>query len=268
MDGVVTYAKSIGCKVTVDDAQGSVNQAASDITNLVQSGATAIAVSVFPSSALASGIASAAAKGVPVANWGGGLATGVPIAADVGLGDGIAKRVVADMGGKGALLDLGYRPGLPCQEREKSLLAAVKGTSINVTQQQITIPGQVTSANAATTAWAAAHPAGSGPLAVWACFDDPATGAAAALRSLGRTDVKVYGLNGTAAALALVKSGGITATAWVDGTDQGVELGKLLQQAGKEGKAFKPILIGGKTVIVDKSNVVSFLAAHPALATK
>ena len=179
----------------------------------------------------------------------------------------MAQRVVQDLGGKGSLLALEYAPGLPCQERAKDLLAAVKGTKIQLTQEQITIPGQVTSADAATTAWANAHPPGSGPLAVWACFDDPATGAAAALRSLGRTDVKVYGLNGTAAAMALVKSGGMTATTWVDGTDQGVELGKLLQQAVKEGKSFKPILIGGKTIIVDKSNVGSFLVAHPQLAT-
>ncbi|MDX6585627.1 MAG: ribose transport system substrate-binding protein [Solirubrobacterales bacterium] len=265
-DGTAQYAKSIGCKATIVDAQGSVDKANSAITNLAVSGATAIAIGVFPTSALKAGVAAARAKKIPVASWGGGVGPGVSFAASIGQGAGISKRLVRDLGGRGSVLDLGYRPGLPCQQRETAFLAAVKGTRIKVTKQQITIPGQVTSAQQATLAWAASHPAGKEPLAVWACFDDPASGAVAALRSLGRTDVKVYGINGTSTAIALIKAGQMTATTWIDGKDQGIRLGKLLWKAAKEGPPAKPVTIGAKTIIVDKANVDAFLKAHPGLA--
>ncbi|MEA2537781.1 MAG: ribose transport system substrate-binding protein [Chloroflexota bacterium] len=265
-EGIAKYATDQGWKVIDVDAQGSVDQANAAITNLVTAGASVIYASVFPNDALQGGIAAAKAANIPVANWGGGLGDGVPIAADVGLGDAIAARVVADMGGEGELLALGYRPGLPCQRRETSLLNAVKGTNIKVTQQQITIPGQVDSALQATLGWAAAHPEGSAPkLAVWSCFDDPASGAVAALRQLSRKDVLTYGINGTPDAIALIKAGELTATLWIDGYAQGQELGKLLSEALEKGSAFTPIEIGGKTTVVDKANVDQFLAEHPEL---
>ncbi len=266
-EGIADYATEQGWEVIDVDAQGSVDQANSAIENLVTAGADVIYASVFPNDALQGGITAAKAAGVPVANWGGGLGDGVPVAADVGLGDAIADRVVADMGGEGELLALGYRPGLPCQRRETSLLDAVEGTDINVTQQQITIPGQVDSALAATLGWAAAHPVGSASkLAVWSCFDDPASGAVAALRQLGRTDVLTYGLNGTPAALALIEAGELTATLWIDGYAQGQELGRLLSQVLEQGDAFVPIEIGGDTTVVDAANLEAFLAEHPELA--
>jgi ABC-type sugar transport system substrate-binding protein len=268
-EGIAKYATDQGWKVIDVDAQGSVDQANAAITNLVTAGASVIYASVFPNDALQGGISAARAAGIPVANWGGGLGDGVPVAADVGLGDAIAARVVADMGGEGELLALGYRPGLPCQRRETSLLDAVKGTNIKVTQQQITIPGQVDSALQATLGWAAAHPEGSATkLAVWSCFDDPASGAVAALRQLSRTDVLTYGINGTPDAIALIKAGELTATLWIDGYAQGQELGKLLSEVLEKGSAFTPIEIGGKTTVLDKTNVDQFLADHPELVKK
>lgn len=267
--GTAQYAQDHGWKVIDVDAQGSVDQMNSAITNFVTAGADVIYAGVFPTDALQGGIATAIEAGVPVANWGGGLGTGVSIAADIGpvMGDPIAERVVSDMGGEGAILVLGYRPGLPCQGRETSLLSALDGTNIEVTQQQITIPGQVDSALQATLGWAAAHPVGSASkLAVWSCFDDPASGAVAALRQLERSDILTYGINGTADAVALIQAGELTATVWIDGFAQGQELARLLAQAVDEGSAFEPIEIGGTTIIVDASNVAQFLVDHPELA--
>ncbi|WP_330174291.1 sugar ABC transporter substrate-binding protein [Streptomyces sp. NBC_01498] len=264
LDAIAAAGKSKGWKVTEVDANGSVDAANTALTNLATKGVDAIAISVFPTEALASGVASARSAGIPVANWGGGLGTGVPIAADVSIGGPMAQRVVDDLGGEGALLALGYRPGLPCQRREKALEEAVAKTDITVDAQQITIPGQVESADKATQAWAQAHPKG-GKLAVWACFDDPATGAAAALQQLGRTDVKAYGLNGTAEALSLVKAGKLTATEWIDGPSQGREIAELLEKFWAAPDDFEPVEIDGDYKIVDKSNVDDFLAEHPEL---
>jgi len=268
LNAIGDYGTAHGWTIIKVDSNGSVDAANTAITNLAAKGVDGIAVSVFPTTALATGIAAAKAAGIPVANWGGGLGDGVPIAADVSIGDPMAARVVQDLGGKGALLALGYKPGLPCQRREASLDAAVKPTSINLTSQQITIPGQVESADQATLAWANAHPAGSGPYAVWACFDDPATGAVAALKQLGRTDVKTYGLNGTAAALALIKAGDLTATEYIDGPKQGTQIAGLFEQYWANPSGFKPVELGGDSQVIDKTNVDAFLAKHPELATK
>ncbi|MEW1779481.1 sugar ABC transporter substrate-binding protein [Streptomyces sp. NPDC086777] len=264
LDAIAAYGKSKGWKITEVDANGSVDSANTALTNLATKGVDAIAISVFPTEALASGVASAQSAGIPVANWGGGLGPGVPIAADVSVGEPMAKRVVDDLGGKGALLALGYRPGLPCQRREKALDDAVKKTDIKLDAQQVTIPGQVESADKATQAWAQAHPKG-GKLAVWSCFDDPATGAVAALQQLGRSDVRTYGLNGTAEALSLVKAGKLTATEWIDGPSQGREIAKLMEKYWAAPKDFKPVEIDGNYKIIDKSNVDGFLADHPEL---
>jgi ribose transport system substrate-binding protein len=264
LDAIAAHGKSKGWTITEVDANGSVDSANTALTNLATKGVDAIAISVFPTAALASGVASAQAAGIPVANWGGGLGQGVPIAADVAIGAPMAERVVKDLEGKGALLALGYRPGLPCQRREKALEEAVAKTDIQLDAQQITIPGQVESADKATQAWAQAHPQGE-KLAVWACFDDPATGAVAALQQLGRTDVHTYGLNGTAEALSLIKAGKLTATQWIDGPSQGREIAQLLEKYWTAPKDFKPVEIDGDYEIIDKSNVDSFLADHPEL---
>ncbi|MBB5136721.1 ABC-type sugar transport system substrate-binding protein [Thermocatellispora tengchongensis] len=265
LDAIAAYGKSKGWTITEVDANGSVDSANTALTNLATKGVDAIATSVFPTDALATGVASAQAAGIPVANWGGGLGPGVPIAADVAIGAPMAERVVNDLGGEGALLALGYRPGLPCQRREKALEEAVAKTGIQMDAQQITIPGQVESAYKATQAWAQARPRG-GRLAVWSCFDDPATGAVAALQQLGRTDVRTYGLNGTAEALALVKAGKLTATQWIDGPSQGREIARLLEKYWAAPKDFKPVEIDGDYKIIDKTNVDGFLADHPELS--
>lgn len=266
LDAIAAYGESKGWTITEVDANGSVDAANTALTNLATKGVDAIATSVFPTAALASGVASAQAAGIPVANWGGGLGQGVPIAADVAIGAPMAERVVKDLEGRGALLALGYRPGLPCQRREKALEEAVAKTDIQLDARQITIPGQVEAADKATQAWAQAHPAG-GKLAVWACFDDPATGAVAALQQLGRTDVHTYGLNGTAEALSLVKAGKLTATQWIDGPAQGREIARLLEKYWAAPEDFEPVEIDGDYQIIDGSNVDSFLADHPELRT-
>ncbi|MFE9104200.1 sugar ABC transporter substrate-binding protein [Actinomadura geliboluensis] len=265
LQGAADYAESKGWKTITVDAKGSVDGANTAMENLVTRGVDAMVVSVFPSSALGAGVAAARQADVPVANWGGGRADGVPFAADTALGDELAERVVKDMGGEGELLALGYRPGLPCQNREKSLDEAVKGTGIKVTRQQITIPGAVTSASEATLGWLASHPEGGGPLAVWACFDDPAVGAVSALRQSGRDDVLSYGLNGTAPALELVKDGELTATLWIDGPGQGAELAKRLMADLDASGPADPAEIGGTTQVIDKDGVNEFLKQHPEI---
>jgi len=264
LEGGAEYAKKHGWEVKTIDAHGSVDEMNAAMTNLVTTGVDAIMVTVFPSEALASGIASARDAGVPVASWGGGIADGVQFAADVWL-DESTSQMISDLRGEGDILTLGYRPGLPCQGREDGLDKLLADTSITQTKQQITVPGQVESAQAATSAWAAAHPAGQ-PLAVWACFDDPVVGAVAALRDLGRDDVRTYSINGTSAAIDLVQSGELTATTWYNSPKQGEDLMKLLIAHVEDPSSVEaPQTIGGEVVLINSDNVEEFLAGNPTL---
>ena len=77
-------------------------------------------------------------------------------------------------------------------------------------------------------------------LAIWGCWDDPAIGAIGSLRQQGRTDVKVYGINGNAQALENIKNGHMTATAWQDSYTEGYNMVKMLEDIKKAGAAWKP----------------------------
>ena len=91
-----------------------------------------------------------------------------------------------------------------------------KNPDIKVSKNEVRIPGYFEDGAQYANAWLASHPAGQENLAIWGCWDDPAIGAIGALRSQGRDDVEVYGINGNAQALENIKNGHMTATAWQD----------------------------------------------------
>lgn len=214
----VKHAEAKGWEVSTVDPQGSVDKAISAMNDYVQKDVDAIVTAVFPSDSLTAGVRAATAAGIPVISIVGGTADGVPISADAGAPNAAeqAELLVKDLGGTGEVLVLGYSSGLPCQGREERLMEAIEGTDIDVTRNEVPIPGQVEGGTRFTQAWLAKHPSDSEPLAVWGCFDDPALGAVSALKQAGRDDVFVYGINGTPAALRAVEAGDLRATAFVD----------------------------------------------------
>jgi ribose transport system substrate-binding protein len=109
----------------------------------------------------------------------------------------------------------------------------------------------------------AAHPAGSGSLAIWGCWDGPAVGAISSLQQNHRTDVKVYGQNGQADAINNVKSGTMAATDWENSSAEGVQLVDTIGQINSAGSNWKPKIINVPGVLVNSSSVSSFLKQHP-----
>jgi ribose transport system substrate-binding protein len=234
--GATKAAEARGWKVQVVDAQGSADQANAAMKNLLQSGSDAILDLVFPVTSLQSGLQAAIDAKVPVATWGGGLGEGV--VAQTGAGGPFAKLVgdqlVKDMGGKGSLLMLTYHTGLVCREREQVLDDILKqNPDIKVQKNEVPIPGQVQAGSQYASAWLASHPADSEKLAIWGCWEDPALGAASALRQQGRTDVLTYGENGGPEAINAIKEGQFTATAWEDSEKEGEMLVDTLDEAMK-----------------------------------
>ena len=264
--GAQKEAAALGWDVSVVDAQGSADRANAAIQNLVQRGAGAVIDMVFPVSSIGAGLAAAHEKNVPVATWGGGLGNGVVATNGSGgpLADPIIRMLVTDMGGKGDLLALTYHTGEVCRQREEVMDQILKDhPDIHVTKNEVRIPGYFQDGAQYAGAWLAAHPAGSGNLAIWGCWDDPAIGAISQLRSQGRDDVKVYGENGNAQAIENIRGGFMTATAWQDSFTEGQVMVKTLKEVLDQGASWQPKAVEVPAVVVTKTTVDQFVKDHP-----
>ena len=264
--GARAEAAAKGWEVSVIDAQGNADQANAAMQNLVQRRAHAILALVFPVSSLGSGLAATRAASIPVATWGGGLGGGVVATNGSGgpLATPIIHMIAQDLGGHGALLELTYHTGEVCRQREQvadSILAKTPG--ITVVKNEVRIPGYFQDGAQYATAWLASHPQGSGKLAIWGCWDDPAIGAISALRQQARTDVQVYGENGNAQAIDAIQHGRMTATAWQDSGREGARLVDALDDAIHAGAAWQPKAVEVPPVVVTRASVASFIKEHP-----
>ncbi len=266
IQGATAAAEELGWEVSVIDAAGNADQANAAIQNFAGLGATAIIDMVFPYSSIGAGLAAAEQAGIPVVTWGGGL--GGTVAATNGSGGPMAEPVIRQMLDAmpegGSILALTYRTGEVCRNREAVLddmLAA--RDDVEVTKNEVRIPGFFEDGAQYANAWLAAHPPGSGALAIWGCWDDPAIGAIGTLRQQGRDDVMVYGVNGNAQALENIRGGHMDATAWQDSYTEGYEMVRLLPAILEAGDAWEPRAQEVPAVLVNADNVEAFLAEHP-----
>jgi ribose transport system substrate-binding protein len=264
--GAQKEAAAKGWTVSVIDAAGSADQANAAIQNLVQRKAGAIIDLVFPATSLGAGLAAARSAGIPVATWGGGLGNG--IVATNGSGGPLAIPIITAaaeyLGPNGSLLALTYHTGEVCRQREEvmdGILAKTPG--IKVTKNEVRIPGYFQDGAQYATAWLAAHPASAGKLAIWGCWDDPAIGAISALRQQMRTDVKVYGENGNAQAIAAIQKGFMAATAWQNSEQEGVTLVDTVADAIAAGNSWQPKAVEVPPVVVTSATVADFIKEHP-----
>jgi ribose transport system substrate-binding protein len=265
LNAYVDYAEDQGWSVSSVDSQGAPDKAISGISNYVQKDVDLILIGVFPSNTLAAGVRQAEAAGIPVVSVGGGTAEGVQASLDFGRSnaEGTSNLLIDDLGGEGEVLLLGYKSGLPCVGREEEFVDQIESTSIEVTRQEVPIPGQVEASTEFTRAWLATHPTGTGKLAIWGCFGDPALGAIAALREAGRTDVLVYGHDGTPAAIEAVRSGDLRATSFFDPAAEGGTLGELTPQLIEAGVEADPRDLAPTMHLVTPDNVAEFLEEFP-----
>jgi ribose transport system substrate-binding protein len=266
IQGAKKAADELGYEVNVVDAAGSADQANAAIQNFAQLGVYAIIDMVFPFSSIGAGLDAAKGAGIPVVTWGGGL--GGSVAATNGSGGPMVLPVddlmLKDMGGKGAILALTYHTGEVCRNREVEFDKAVAAyPDIKVTKNEVRIPGYFEDGAQYANAWLAGNPAGSGNLAIWGCWDDPAIGAIGSLRAQGRDDVKVYGVNGNAQALENIKNGYMTATAWQDSFTEGYNMVKMLKEIKDAGASWQPKAVEVPAVLVTKDTVEGFLKEHP-----
>lgn len=268
--GATEQAKAAGWDVTVTDTQGSPDKANAAMTSFsTTQKVDAILVCAFASSSIGAGLNSARNAKIPVVSWGGELADGiVATTSALKVGQDSADAMLKDFGNTGKVLALTYHTGVLCLYRGKAFEQAMKqNPGIQVTSNEVAIPGQVQDGTKFTSAWLASHPKGSGPLAIWGSWDEPGMGAIAALKQAGRTDVKVYAINGAPNALQAVKDGTMTQIIWQDGFTEGKSLFDGAKGSIDAGSSWQAKTIDVPGVLVDKSTIDQFLKDHPDALT-
>ena len=264
--GLEDGAEQYGYEVSVLDADGSTDKANSAFANFVSRGADVIVDMVFPATSIATGLKSAEDAGIPVVTWGSGMADGVwytngsggPTATDV------IKKMIEDIDGEGELLALTYHEGQVARDREAILDELLADyPDIEVTKNEVNIPGTLQNAMEYANAWLASRPADGTNYAVWGSWDDPALGAISTLKQMGRTDVKVYGQNGNADALQAILDGTMTATSWQSGYDEGIAAMEAIHEILEKGEEFEKTEEVVPVVVVTADNIEKFIEEHP-----
>lgn len=269
ISGAKEVAQQKGWQVQVVDADGSAEKANTAMKNFVQQDAGAIIDMVFPVTSIGAGLASTKQANIPVATWGGGIDDGVVATTGAGgpLAVPIVEMMVEKMNGKGSILALTYRSGLVCREREEVFDEIMsRNPDIKISKNEVGIPGFYQDGAQYATAWLSSHPANSGNLAIWGCWDDPALGAISGLKQRNRGSVGVYGQNGNQDAINAVKSGSMTATNWQNSTEEGRRLVNTIDEAIKAGEDWKPKNVKVPGIVVDSDNIDKFLEEHPKAA--
>jgi ribose transport system substrate-binding protein len=268
LNAYVDYAEGQDWEVSAVDSQGAPDKAISGIENYVQKNVDLIVVGIFPSDALAAGVRQAEAAGIPVVSVGGGTSDGVQASLDFGRSNAedTSRQLIDDLGGQGEVLVLGYQQGLPCLGREEEFMAQVEATDIQITREEVPIPGAVEAGTQFTQAWLATRAKGEGPLAIWGCFGDPALGAIAALKQANRSDVLVYGHDGSPAAIQAVKSGDLRATSFFDPAAEGGSLGELTPQFIEDGVDAEAQELSPTMHLVTPDSINDFLEQFPEAA--
>lgn len=266
IEGATEAAEAEGWKVEVVDAAGNADQANTAIQNFVNKDAGMIFNLVFPASSLGAGLNAASQANIPVATWGGGEGKGITVVTGDGapFAEPATQAMIDALAGSGDVLALTYRTGQVCRDREALFdeMMADQAPDVSITKNEVNIPGFLQDGARYANAWLAAHPAGSGNLAIWGCWEDPTLGAISSLKQQGRTDVLTYGINGSSTAIKAVQDGTLTATVFEDARAEGKTMFTETLAAIKSGD-FTSRTVDVPGILVTADTIDAFLKEHP-----
>jgi len=199
--------------VTTIDTQGDFAALASRIEDMVAANVDAIVlVSVDPNQ-VATQIRSAFNAGIPVFGCDSGFIEGMVLNAtsdNFAMGEQITSHLFNDlMGGEGTVIALTHRPHPGVVRRSEAfddLLNANPNITL-ITEQHVDVPNPIENARQIVENLLLANPEEGSVTAIWAAWDEPAIGAAQALRDAGREEVIVTGVDGNSQAVALIQEG-------------------------------------------------------------
>lgn len=199
--------------VTVVDTKGDFTQLASRIEDVVSSKADAmILVSTDPNQVKTQLQAAFDAK-IPVFGCDSGYIDGMMVNAtsdNYAMGEMMAKYLFEDlMGKKGTVIALTHRPHPGVAKRCEAFDKLIKNyPDIKlITEQHIAVPGPIENSRKTMENLILSNSAKGSITAVWAAWDEPAIGAAQALKDAGRSEVIVTGVDGNSQATQMIKQG-------------------------------------------------------------
>jgi ribose transport system substrate-binding protein len=273
---VQEQAKALGWDVSYAAAQpaGDIANANLLMQTMLTNGATVLMTMAFDANTLSTGMAAAIAANVPVfAMSAGTLAPGVMWASNVGYIPAMGKLIEKDLRNKegkvkAEILNLTYLQATPGQGRNKLIQeVAERNPGIRLTNKAVAIPGAVNSGRDSTVAWLARNPPKKGiQLAIYAVFDQPASGAVIALKQAKRKDVKIYSYDATLEGLAMITAG------YIFGNVQNGRLAQATQainavKANLAGTLTAPILVPAAYFIVTPKNISKYASDFPSAFT-
>ncbi|MGI5274104.1 sugar ABC transporter substrate-binding protein [Nonomuraea sp. CA-218870] len=262
--------KEIGWETTEINSDGDPAKAISAMQNLVQSGVNAIIVQTYTPDQLAAGLAAAKAADIPVFSTAGGLAGGgeagaVELVAAANVNDKVIEAIKDKP--KVELLQLRYTPGAPCRSRAEDLDAKLSGLSnVNVTRQEVKIPGGEQSAQEATAAWLQAHPDdGQTTFVIWPCFSEAAIGAVSAEKQAGRGPYELYTWDISKPAIQAIKDGYATGVLWIQVDKAGEQIVEMIKEWRDAGGSWQTKNVTAPSVLLTKDNIDQTLQENPEL---
>jgi ribose transport system substrate-binding protein len=255
-----------GYTVKAVDGGGEPAKANTGIQTLVTQKVNAIVVDSYGPEDIKAGILAAKAAKIPVyIPYAPGPSNEVAWTVRGNAGTVETEALVKNMGESGSVLAFTLPAGANCVSSQKQFEAVMKKhPGIKVREQPIKAPGYQQEAATTTQGWLKSHPAGGEKLAIWGCWDGPATAAAAALNEAGRSDVDAYGQNTEAATVALLKKKLYTASWYFDSIAFGRHMIDLIhEQAGTPYDQIKPQFGTFPGIEVNQSNVDEFVKKYP-----
>lgn len=269
IDGAKAVAEKHGWKVEVTGTNGSAQLANSAMVTYANEHVTAMYVLAYAPSSLNQGLQAANAANIPVALWGTAPPTKgvISTVAYQGVASAEVKALEKAVPPPADILELNFAGGSLCvtdNQVYNRTINKVKGYTID--NVQINGNNPVSSGQSFAQSWLSTHPAGKTRYAILSSWDNPTTGAVAALEQANRKDVKTYSINGEAQTLKLVESGNETETTRPAALHEGqASMNNILAylKAKAAGKAWKVRNISYAPTVITPSNVKAFLKANP-----
>ena len=267
VQGTKAELKAKGYETVSQDPKGDPGQANGICSQFITQQVKALVVTTFAQDQMAQCMSQAKAASIPVFYIGSPLLAGMAGSVDVTSPKPINDLFVPYVKDNAVtdVLTLDYTPGTPCRLRKQYRDELLKSLpNVKVTRHEFPIPGQVVDAQNATAAWLAAHPAGSGKFAIWACFTDPTAGAVAAIKQTGRTDqIPIYTWDFNKTILDPLKTGQVAATLSLDGNAVGGQVAGIVDDymANKTPKG-----VPAANKILTSKTIDAYLAENPDAA--
>ncbi|NKX49584.1 substrate-binding domain-containing protein, partial [Arthrobacter deserti] len=208
-DAVQARVKELGGKVIATQAEAKDDKHVSDVENLVSQKPDAIVVTLGDKTTLTPALKKVDEAGIPLftIDFQSEFSANNVTSDNWVIGSTVARTLAEDIGGKGQVLVSNGFPGVaPCRIRYNELKLVLEDyPNIKLIQPELQDKYEGTVEDAKQQDNDALRRLPEGQIdAVWSCWDIPQIGAAQAIDTAGRDEIKVYGVDAEPGALDMI----------------------------------------------------------------